>query len=140
MRTGILLLIVGLLSADSMYELFGAKDTIHGEHPGNTDVFKDDTFHRRDIIYFSGPRGNITVNVTSSIMQVEDDSAGIMQFHAELHNAKNDTLIIGVNSLYHEDGRVIKFNKAGDRASANLFIPYIWNFPIYVTTYITRLD
>jgi hypothetical protein len=137
--TGILL-VVGLLSAGSMYELFGAKDTIHGEHPGNTDVFKDEHFHRRDLIYFSGPRGNITVNVTSNILQVEDDSAGIMQFHAELHNAKNDTLIIGVNSLYHEDGRVIKFNKAGDRASANLFIPYIWNFPIYVTTYITRLD
>ena len=63
-----------------------------------------------------------------------------MQFHAELHNAKNDTLIIAVNSLYHQGGRVIKFNQEGDRANADLFIPYIWNFPIYVTTYITRLD
>ena len=138
--TGILVLVIGLLSGDSMYELFGAKDTIHGEHPNNTDVFKDEHFHRRDLVYFSGPRGSITVNVSSSILQVEDYDAGIMQFHAELHNANNDTLIIGVNSLYHEEGRVIKFNKAGDRASANLHIPYIWNFPIYVTTYITKLD
>ena len=138
--TGILVLIIGLLSGDSMYELFGAKDTIYGEHPGNTDVFKDENFHRRDLVYFSGPRGNITVNVSSSILQVEDYDAGLMQFHAELHNADNDTLIIAVHSLYHEEGRVVKFNKAGDRANANLHIPYIWNFPVYVTTYITKLD
>ena len=48
--TGILVLVIGLLSGDSMYELFGAKDTIHGEHPNNTDVFKDEHFHRRDLV------------------------------------------------------------------------------------------
>ena len=121
--TGILVLIVGLLSGDSMYELFGAKDTIDGEHPDNTDIFKDEHFHRRDLVYFSGPRGNITVNVTSSILQVEDYDAGIMQFHAELHNANNDTLIVAAMSLYHDEGRVIKFNKTGDRAQADLHIP-----------------
>ena len=138
--TGILVLIIGLLSADSMFELFGAKDTIFGEHPGNTDVFRDADFHRRDMIYFSGPRGNITVNVTSSILQVEDANIGMVQFYAELHNSKNDTLLVTVNSLYHDEGSVIKFNKSGDRAEVSLHIPYIWDFPIYVTTYIAKLE
>ena len=138
--TGILLLIIGLLSADSMYELFGVKDTIGSDHPENTDVFQDDNFQRRDLVYFSGPRGSVTVNITSNIIQTKTCDLGMMEFHAEIYNSKNDTLVLGASSVYHVDGRVIKFLNKDDRAEATLFIPYIWNFPIYITTYITKLE
>ena len=138
--TGILLLVTGLLLGDSMYELFGAKDTIGSDHPGNTDVFQDDNFQRRDLVYFSGPRGSVTVNITSNIIQTKTCDLGMMEFHAEIHNSKNDTLVLGASSVYHVDGRVIKFLNKDDRAQANLFIPYLWDFPIYITTYITKLE
>ena len=138
--TGILLLVTGLLLGDSMYELFGAKDTIGSDHPGNTDVFQDDNFQRRDLVYFSGPRGSVTVNITSNIIQTKTCDLGMMEFHAEIYNSKNDTLVLGASSVYHVDGRVIKFLNKDDRAQANLFIPYLWDFPIYITTYITKLE
>jgi hypothetical protein len=133
----LILSMVGILGAQTMFEMFGVKDTISATHPIHNGSYPDKFFHRRDLVYFTGVRGNVTVNVQSNILQTDDSELGRLVFHAELHNSKNDTLVIATEGLYHEEGRVTKFFSVGDKGQANVYIPYIWKFPIYVTTYVT---
>ena len=135
--TGILILIIGLLGAGELSDTFGAKDTVNPKNPFDVEVFESGDTQRIDDVYFTGFGVSATVNVTSRILQTSKADIGRIILHVEVHNSETDSVVMSNSIFYDDNGNVASFYEAGDDGEADIHIPYIWDHPIYIVTWLS---
>ena len=130
-------LMIGLIGAGELSDNFGAKDTVNPKNPFDVEVFKRGDTQRIDDVYFTGFGVDATVNISSRILQTSKSDIGRIILHVEVHSSENDSVLMSNSIFYDDNGNVANFYEAGDDGEANIHIPYIWDFPIYVVTWLS---
>ncbi len=128
-------------SNDSLVELFGTKKTSNTTTTDDN-IIKDKFVQRQELVYFTGMGDNTNLNIDSKLLQTDKAHLGPLMLHAELYSTETDTLVGYYWNLYViEDGsKIVSFTEAGTQGKVELSIPYIWDFPVYVATWVTDFN
>ena len=133
----VLLQIITLgFSTNSLMELY--KSSKAKSEKTNQSSFIEKITHRKDVVFFTGQGLHTKINIASDIIQTDEGHLGNVLLHTEVFNAENDSLIGYYENLYLDEGRLTHFTRKNIRGEVDLSIPFLWDFPIYVNTWITN--